>query len=228
MRVPSFSFSFCRFSPAVHVFLYPRSTQLPSNPTCKFKAQVFCHLWSLIPEAHPWRSGPAPQSAVLSSDGGEMDDGKRLILMAQTSVRLTNGSPKLGKPLADRGRSEAGPSPADFHESPFQSAGPCQATTRRRVLAPPHVRASLRRHQPACWHRAGPQSLMNKPSKETWRVGPSFHFTRMTHAAGGGLWELKMRALIGIMNLPPSVYSLSTLMSWFRLEFGQSEAEVLE
>lgn len=39
--------------------------------------------------------------------------------MEQTSVKLTNGSRKLGKPLADQGGSEAQPSPADFHESPF-------------------------------------------------------------------------------------------------------------
>ncbi len=76
------------------------------------------------------------------SDGEEMDDGKRLILMAQTSVKLTNGSPKLGMPLADQGGSEAGPSPTDFHESPFQSSGLFQATTWLRVLAPPHVPAS--------------------------------------------------------------------------------------
>lgn len=126
---------------------------------------VFCGV--LIVEAHE-----CPRAPHFSSDGEEMDDGKRLILVARTSVKLTNGSPKLGKPLADRGRSDAGPSPTDFHAPPFQSRGPCQATTWRRVLAPPHVPASLRCYQPACWHRAEPQSLMNRPSKETWRGRP--------------------------------------------------------
>lgn len=42
-----------------------------------------------------------PRAPYFSSDGEEMDDGKRLILVARTSVKLTNGSPKLGKPLAD-------------------------------------------------------------------------------------------------------------------------------
>lgn len=68
--------------------------------TCKFEvSSVFsCHkldsgsifplLWSI--------------ALYFSSDGEEMDGGKRLILMAQKSVKLTNGSLKLGKPLASR------------------------------------------------------------------------------------------------------------------------------
>lgn len=51
-----------------------------------------------------------PKVLYFSSDSEEMDDGKRLILMAGTSVKLTNGGPKLEKPLAARGRSEARPS----------------------------------------------------------------------------------------------------------------------
>lgn len=164
---------FCFIYRAVNVFLYSRSARYASCPTCEFKAQVFfCVLWSFDCGS----TSTHPRAPNFSSDGEEMDDGKRLILVARTSVKLTNGSPKLGKPLADRGRSDAGPSPTDFHAPPFQSRGPCQATTWRRVLAPPHVPASLRCYQPACWHRAEPQSLMNRPSKETWRGRPFLVF----------------------------------------------------
>lgn len=157
-----------------------------------------------------------------------MDDGKRLILMARTSVKLTNGSPKLGKPLADRGRSEAGPSPTDLHEFPFQSTGRCQATTWRWVLAPPHVPSSLRCHQPACWHRAEPQPLMNKPSKETWRGRAVFSFNCYDSCNWQkALWELKISALTGIMYLPPQclqfvntdVMIQTGIWKWSKAEF---------
>ncbi|KAI9520141.1 hypothetical protein NQZ68_020035 [Dissostichus eleginoides] len=43
----------------------------------------------------------SPTRLLFPSDGGEMDGWERMILMAETSVKLTNGSPKLGKPLAE-------------------------------------------------------------------------------------------------------------------------------
>lgn len=69
--------------------------------------------------------------------------------MARTSVKLTNGSPKNLEPVAGRGGSEAGPSPTDLLEFPFQGPGPCQPVTWQWVLAPRHVPSSLRCHQPA-------------------------------------------------------------------------------
>lgn len=142
-----FSSLFCFTYRAVNVFLYPRSV-LSMHPVLPASLKLKCFLCFV--EFDCGSTSTHPRAPYFSSDGEEMDDGKRLILMAWTSVKLTNGSPKLGKPLADRGRSDAGPSPTDFHASPFQSRGPCQATTWRRVLAPPHVPASLRCYQPAC------------------------------------------------------------------------------
>ncbi|KAI9515440.1 hypothetical protein NQZ68_026174 [Dissostichus eleginoides] len=43
----------------------------------------------------------SPTRLLFPSDVGEMDGWERMILMAETSVKLTNGSPKLGKPLAE-------------------------------------------------------------------------------------------------------------------------------
>lgn len=174
MRVPNFSFLFClflHFNPAINSFLCPHSThsstRLPLPASLKLKCFFVLGVWfqehfHVTLAQHAW-------ALYFFSDVEEMDDGKRLILMAWTSVKLTNGSPKLGKPLAGRGRSEAGPSPTDFHEPAFQSTWLCQATTWRWVLAPPHVPSGLSCYQPACWHRAEPQSLMNKPSQKNMK-----------------------------------------------------------
>lgn len=102
-------------------------------------------------------------------------------------------------------------------------SGPRKAMTRRWLLAPPHIHSCLRSYQPACWHRAEPQSLMTRPSKETWRGWAVFSFNCYDSCIWQrALWELKISALTGIMYVLPSVYCLSTLMSWFTLEFGQS------
>lgn len=60
-----------------------------------------------------------------------VDDGKRLILMAWTSVRPTNGSPKLGKPLAGRSEGVKPGQPTLTPPTPpagsLQNEAPCQA-----------------------------------------------------------------------------------------------------
>lgn len=63
-------------------------------------------------------------ASYLSSE--EMDDGTTLILMARTSVKLTNGRPKLGKPLAGVKQGQA---PLSSTSPLFQNKGPCQAPT---------------------------------------------------------------------------------------------------
>lgn len=154
--------------------------------------------WSLIPEAHPRHSGPAPQSAVLFlwwwRDGWlkEIDPDGADISQAD------KWQPQTWKAISrDRGV-KPGQAPADFHDSSVQSAGPCQATTWQWVLAPPRVAASLRCYQPACWHGAEPQSLMNKPCKETWRGRPVFPFKCYDSCNWQrALWELKISALTG-------------------------------
>lgn len=148
-----------KFKSPVDIFLH--ISQYNPCPTFKFELDL---LWSLNLGAHPRCSGQTRQIAVLFSDAEETDGGKRLIFMAWTSVTLTNGSLKLGKPLAGWGKSEARPSPTDFQEPPFHSTGPCQAMTRRWVRAALHGPPGLRCSVPACWLRAEAQSLMNSPS----------------------------------------------------------------
>lgn len=135
-----------------------------------------------------------------------------MILMVQTSVKLTNGSPKLGKPLADRGRSEAGPSPTDFHELPPPKRSPVPghdtavgvSTTSLSLLA---LTASMLTQ--------GRALVINEQTLQRNMKGSAvFSFDCYDSCNWQkALWELKISAVTGIMYFPPSIYSLSTLMS---------------
>lgn len=176
---------------------------------------MFFHFGSLITGARSCRSGSTCRHVVLSlwcwRDGWWKEIDHHRVDISQAD----KWQPQTWKPLADRGRSEAGPSPTNFHESPFQNKRPVPGHDMAAGVSTtscPFWPSLL--YQPACWHRAEPQSLMNKPSKETWRGRAISSFN--CHDSCNwqrALWELKISALTGIMYLPPSVYSLSTLMS---------------
>lgn len=145
-------------------------------------------------------------------DAEEPVDGKWLIVMAQTSLKLTNGSPKLGKPLAGLGRSEAGPKP---HWFPWASLPKPRSTPGLDIAV--GVSTTLcyfcpRCSEPACWHGARPRSLTNRPSKETWMGRPVFplncheSWNWQLASAGGG-----RSTLLLCLYLVPSVYSMSSL-----------------
>lgn len=152
-----------------------------------------------------------PRSAVLfPSDGAEMDDGKRLILMAWTSVSLTNGSPKLGKPLARPGREWSWSRPRCFPWLSIQSAGlesrPRHGGGCSHLPSIPPL--GLACHQPARWHRA---SLMNKACIETWRAPRVFSFKcydscHWPKTAGDEKWKLWLAW--GIYRPAATVYHL--------------------
>lgn len=132
----------------------------------------YLQIWSLSAFSF-WEFDSGSTSTPLWSN---MSEHCTLVLTAQTSVRLTNDSPTLGKPLADGGRSESWAKPHWFPRASLPKHMALPGHDMSVGVSTPRAPSGLCFYQPAGWHRAEPKSLMNKPPEDTWKGRAIFSF----------------------------------------------------